>query len=77
MRVRLAGSRPPLFVRWIVPVTIRADLTHIESQGLATRTHGGATLVRIEDGFLRSVGLGANLVQPLSWVIDDIGIYYE
>lgn len=27
-------------------VTIRADLTHIEAQGLATRTHGGATLVR-------------------------------
>ncbi len=27
-------------------VTIRADLNHIESQGLATRTHGGATLVR-------------------------------
>ncbi|MGS1077372.1 DeoR family transcriptional regulator [Pseudoxanthomonas beigongshangi] len=27
-------------------VTIRADLTHIESQGLATRNHGGATLVR-------------------------------
>ncbi len=27
-------------------VTIRSDLTHIESQGLATRTHGGATLVR-------------------------------
>ena len=27
-------------------VTIRADLTHFESQGLANRTHGGATLVR-------------------------------
>ena len=27
-------------------VTIRADLTHIESQGLATRSHGGANLVR-------------------------------
>jgi DeoR family transcriptional regulator of aga operon len=27
-------------------VTIRTDLTHIESQGLATRNHGGATLVR-------------------------------
>lgn len=27
-------------------VTIRADLNQIESQGLATRTHGGATLVR-------------------------------
>ena len=27
-------------------VTIRTDLSHIESQGLATRTHGGATLLR-------------------------------
>ncbi|RDZ27280.1 DeoR family transcriptional regulator [Lysobacter silvisoli] len=27
-------------------VTIRADLSHIESQGLATRNHGGAALVR-------------------------------
>jgi DeoR family transcriptional regulator, aga operon transcriptional repressor len=27
-------------------VTIRSDLAHIESQGLAIRTHGGATLVR-------------------------------
>lgn len=27
-------------------VTIRADLSHFESQGLATRTHGGASLVR-------------------------------
>lgn len=27
-------------------VTIRADLSQIESQGLATRTHGGATLLR-------------------------------
>ena len=27
-------------------VTIRTDLGHFEEQGLATRTHGGATLVR-------------------------------
>ena len=27
-------------------VTVRADLTHIESQGLATRSHGGANLMR-------------------------------
>lgn len=27
-------------------VTIRTDLTHLESQGLITRNHGGATLVR-------------------------------
>ena len=34
-------------------------------------------LVRIEDGFLRSVGLGADLIRPLSWVIDERGIYYD
>jgi capsular polysaccharide export protein len=33
--------------------------------------------VRVEDGFLRSVGLGADLVRPLSWVLDRSGIYYD
>lgn len=37
--------------------------------------HGDA--VRIEDGFLRSRGLGAELVPPLSLVADDLGIYYD
>lgn len=32
---------------------------------------------RIEDGFLRSVGLGAGKARPLSWVVDDLGIYYD
>lgn len=32
---------------------------------------------RVEDGFLRSVGLGAGKARPLSWVIDDVGIYYD
>ena len=31
----------------------------------------------IEDGFLRSVGLGADLVRPLSLVVDGPGIYYD
>ncbi len=34
-------------------------------------------LVRVEDGFLRSRGLGAALVPPLSLVADDLGIYYD
>ncbi len=34
-------------------------------------------LRRIEDGFLRSRGLGAALVPPLSLVMDDLGIYYD
>lgn len=33
--------------------------------------------VRVEDGFLRSVGLGADLVRPLSWVFDWHGIHYD
>ena len=33
--------------------------------------------VRVEDGFVRSVGLGADLTRPLSWVFDDQGIYYD
>lgn len=35
------------------------------------------SLLRIEDGFLRSSGLGADLIRPLSWVIDDRGVYYD
>lgn len=38
-----------------------------------SHTHIG----RVEDGFLRSVGLGAKKVRPLSWVFDDLGIYYD
>lgn len=34
-------------------------------------------LLRVEDGFLRSRGLGADLVPPLSLVTDDLGIYYD
>lgn len=34
-------------------------------------------VVRIEDGFLRSVGLGADLIRPLSWVLDWRGIYFD
>ncbi|WP_353472795.1 capsular polysaccharide biosynthesis protein [Salipiger sp. H15] len=37
----------------------------------------GGDVVRVEDGFLRSRGLGAELVPPLSLVLDDLGIYYD
>jgi capsular polysaccharide export protein len=37
----------------------------------------GDRLVRIEDGFIRSVGLGADLHLPLSIVADRQGIYYD
>lgn len=31
----------------------------------------------VEDGFIRSVGLGAKLIRPCSLVFDDVGIYYD
>lgn len=37
----------------------------------------GVSLARVEDGFLRSRGLGADLVPALSLVRDDLGIYYD
>jgi len=37
----------------------------------------GVQILRLEDGFLRSVGLGADLIRPVSWVIDRRGIYYD
>lgn len=36
-----------------------------------------AKLWRMEDGFVRSVGLGAKLITPYSLVLDDQGIYYN
>lgn len=35
------------------------------------------TLYRVEDGFLRSAGLGAALIEPVSLALDDLGIYYD
>ncbi|WP_295046819.1 capsular polysaccharide biosynthesis protein [uncultured Paracoccus sp.] len=42
--------------------------------GVAAQVPGAA---RVEDGFLRSRGLGAELTPPLSLVADDLGIYYD
>lgn len=33
--------------------------------------------IRIEDGFIRSIGLGSNLVMPYSLVMDEFGIYFN
>ena len=35
------------------------------------------TLLEVEDGFIRSAGLGADCVPPLSIVVDDLGVHYD
>lgn len=43
----------------------------------ASKAAPGESAIRVEDGFLRSRGLGAELIPPLSLVCDDLGIYYD
>ncbi|WP_171236441.1 capsular polysaccharide biosynthesis protein [Ruegeria sp. HKCCA6837] len=51
-----------------------AERPHMVWANQARDTDGA---VRVEDGFLRSRGLGAELAPPLSLVTDEIGIYYD
>src|SRR5690606_8218672 len=43
----------------------------------ALASHRGARIVRMEDGFLRSVGLGSDLIAPRSLVLDTHGLYMD
>lgn len=45
--------------------------------GWASAVPEGFAGLKVEDGFLRSRGLGAELVPPLSLAVDDLGIYYD
>ncbi|WP_082729089.1 capsular polysaccharide biosynthesis protein [Burkholderia sp. LA-2-3-30-S1-D2] len=66
--------------RWRVP---RASDAAVATWGrkvddrLAPALPATHAVIRVEDGFVRSVGLGADLTRPLSWVQDDVGIYYD
>lgn len=42
---------------------------------LAQKT--GASLLRMEDGFIRSIGLGSDFIAPHSLVIDSRGLYFD
>ncbi|WP_086304127.1 capsular polysaccharide biosynthesis protein [Campylobacter devanensis] len=37
----------------------------------------GVSIIRVEDGFIRSIGLGSDLTRPYSLVFDDVGIYFD
>jgi capsular polysaccharide export protein len=60
-----------------LPVPDGAGLVLWGRRPLPPAAGAPATVVRLEDGFLRSVGLGADLVRPLSWVMDGVGMYYD
>lgn len=50
----------------------RSRLTTAQEQALE-----GRTVFEVEDGFIRSSGLGANCVPPLSIIVDRMGIHFD
>ncbi len=50
---------------------------HATAELLAQAKDANVGVTRLEDGFLRSRGLGAALVPPLSLIADQTGVYYD
>ncbi len=49
-----------------------------EPPGLAEAAlRGGGSFIRVEDGFLRSPGLGAHFSPAYSLIFDSVGVYYD
>lgn len=71
------GSSRVIFVRNASRVPPEGTLVVWGSKPVYGKLPEGARILRLEDGFLRSVGLGADLISPMSWVIDNCGIYYD
>ncbi len=46
-------------------------------QALEALGRDGVKLIEVEDGFIRSTGLGADCVPPLSIVVDRLGVHFD
>ncbi|SHM03462.1 capsular polysaccharide biosynthesis protein [Vreelandella subglaciescola] len=68
-------ARPALMPASQAPLL--AWSSNIEADLIAHTRHQKAPLWRMEDGFIRSAGLGVDLTRPLSLVLDRQGIYYD
>jgi len=74
---RFAAESTVNFVRTPAAVPPGSTLLLWGSEPVPLLLARDVAVVRVEDGFLRSVGLGVELTQPLSWVMDGHGIYYD
>ncbi len=71
---KIKFAKTPDRAQTIAETTGRKHLIWASS---AAPSDDSAPVLRVEDGFLRSRGLGAELVPALSLVRDDLGIYYD
>jgi capsular polysaccharide export protein len=51
--------------------------TRADAEELRRLEQQGAPIIEVEDGFLRSAGLGADCVPPLSITVDRLGAYFD
>ena len=58
-------------------VRFTADPSPAVTLAWAGKAEAAPQAIRVEDGFLRSRGLGAALTPPLSLIADDLGVYYD
>jgi capsular polysaccharide export protein len=87
LRALLTGPAGPPRICWSINDAIahakhdRADLfvwaSRLQDDHIARAGDAGIPLWRIEDGFLRSIGLGAGFVTAASLAFDRRGIYYD
>lgn len=70
-------GREVIFVRKPQQVPANSQAVIWGRRDISAQLQPNVALLRLEDGFLRSVGLGAQFVKPLSWVIDDTGLYFD
>ncbi|CUH52132.1 capsular polysaccharide biosynthesis protein [Shimia marina] len=79
--------KKPILRRFMHPAQVTFHETAATVPGGATVVLWGAhdasslpsntRIMRLEDGFIRSKGLGADLNAPGSWILDDLGIYFD
>jgi capsular polysaccharide export protein len=85
VRAFLAGPSTVAFTRNLESAIVQGQAKGgavaawgMTARRIAARVRGaGLDLVTVEDGFLRSVGLGASFTPALSYVFDSSGIYYD
>ena len=77
MQATFGGQARVVFEDRPERVLMRADREGRRRMVWASKARAGDGAVRVEDGFLRSRGLGADLIPPVSLVLDDLGIYYD
>lgn len=64
-------------VEWKLPHLSNAMTLVVWGSGKVTTSHAASHIVRMEDGFIHSLGLGSDLSPPCSQVLDTTGIYFD